>query len=161
MSLWMFPTLTNQENWFNWMKKQLFEMQLWEIWVENLTTICVFTFPRVVHWPRHVVRPICPNTYTQQTVCILYLNTNTVDCVHCCSTNLWSDARREGKDKAGVATLASPVAGFLFLFTLYAIKLLIANFFIQLVDNSLQIKVLGKHSTPRSDLSPLMILFWS
>ena len=51
-----------------------------------------------------------------------------------------------------MATLASPVAGFLFLFTLYAIKLLIANFFIQLVDNSLQIKVLGKHSTPRSDL---------
>ena len=51
-----------------------------------------------------------------------------------------------------MATLASPVAGFLFLFTLYAIKLLIANFFIQLVDNSLQIKVLGKHSSPRSDL---------
>ena len=54
-----------------------------------------------------------------------------------------------------MATLASPVAGFLFLFTLYAIKLLIANFFIQLVDNSLQIKVLGKHSTPRSDLSTM------
>ena len=72
--------------------------------------------------------------------------------MHCCSTNLSSDARREGKDKAGVATLASPVPGFLFLFTLYAIKLLILYSFIQLVDNSLQIKVLGKHSTPRSDL---------
>ena len=54
-----------------------------------------------------------------------------------------------------MATLASPVAGFLFLFTLYAIKLLIFNYFMQLVDNSLQIKVLGKHSTPRSDLSTM------
>ena len=54
-----------------------------------------------------------------------------------------------------MATLASPVPGFLFLFTLYAINLLIANFFLQLVDNGLQIKVLGKHSTPRSDLSTM------
>ena len=141
-------------------------MQSSEIWVENRTTICVFTFPRVVHWPRHVIRPMCPNKYTHSrlVVCIAvrpicpnkYTQSRPVVCI---AVRPICEAMRGGRERTRQA--------WRLLLHLWQVSYSYSRFmqsifwyytpsiFMQLVDNSLQIKVLGKHSTPRSDLSTM------